>query len=182
MPEHGSRRRAATKVTSALVVAGLCAALLAVLFIGGRLWWLSFSGSEPPPPAQSAALEPQPAASGQTSAPSTAVPPAGADAAPIQPSVAPPVSSAARQAVSSASTVSVQLAWDSVQDPNVTGYMIRYGTEPGIYPESQSAGNHTSATLTGLHRATRYYIVVVSVDAQGNQSRPSNEVQVLTAQ
>jgi chitodextrinase len=79
-------------------------------------------------------------------------------------------------------SVSVGLAWDGVQDPNVTGYKIRYGTEPGIHPEALSVGNRTSATLTGLQRATRYYIVVVSVDAQGNQSAPSNEVQVLTAQ
>ena len=65
-------------------------------------------------------------------------------------------------------------------DPRVTGYKILFGTQPGDHPEAMSVGNQTSATLTGLRRATRYYIVTVAVDAQGNQSPPSNEVETLT--
>ena len=40
-----------------------------------------------------------------------------------------------------------------------------------------SVGNQTTATLTGLERGTKYYVVTIAVDAQGNQSRPSNEIE-----
>jgi chitodextrinase len=61
----------------------------------------------------------------------------------------------------------------------VTGYKILFGTQPGNYSRSVSVGNQTTATLTGLEKGTRYYVVTVAVDAQGNQSRPSNEIEVV---
>jgi hypothetical protein len=61
----------------------------------------------------------------------------------------------------------------------VTGYKILFGTQPGNYSRSLSVGNQTTATLTGLERGTRYYIVAVAVDAHGNQSGPSNEIEAV---
>jgi hypothetical protein len=61
----------------------------------------------------------------------------------------------------------------------VTGYRILYGTQPGLYTSSMSVGNQTAATLTGLERGTKYYVVTIAVDAQGNQSRPSNEIEIV---
>lgn len=42
-----------------------------------------------------------------------------------------------------------------------------------------SVGNQTTATLTGLDRGAKYYVVTVAVDAQGNWSGPSNEIEVV---
>ncbi len=181
MPGHG-RRKAATKLTGVLVAVVLCVLLLAVLFIGGRLWWVSFYGSEAPPPARAEGGARQPAASAEPSGPDTAGHAVSAPetSVPVQASATRDTS--ARQPALSTATASIRLAWDRADDKSVTGYKILYGTEPGIHPESLNVGNQTTATLTGLQRATRYYIVAVSVDAQGNQSRPSNEVEVLTAQ
>ena len=61
----------------------------------------------------------------------------------------------------------------------MTGYRILFGTQPGLYSGSMSVGNQTTATLTGLERGTKYYVVTIAVDAQGNQSRPSNEIEVV---
>lgn len=82
--------------------------------------------------------------------------------------------------VASRGTASIALAWDRSPDPNVTGYKILFGTQPGSYPNSVDAGSEASATLTNLENGTRYYIVTVAVDRQGNQSPPSNEVEVVT--
>ena len=77
-----------------------------------------------------------------------------------------------------AGTESVALAWDASADARVTGYKILFGTEPGKYSRWETVGNQTTATLSGLEKETRYYVVVVAFDAQGNQSDPSNEIEV----
>jgi len=90
-----------------------------------------------------------------------------------------PVTSAAGKPATSAATTSIQLAWDRAPDEKVRGYKILFGTQSGNYSDSMSVGNQTTATLTGLDRGTKYYVVAVAVDAQGNQSRPSNEIEVV---
>jgi len=78
-------------------------------------------------------------------------------------------------------TASLKLVWDKSPDPSVTGYKILYGTQPGVYADSLTVGDQASATLTNLRNATKYYIVAVAVDAHGNQSPPSNEIEVVTS-
>jgi hypothetical protein len=78
-----------------------------------------------------------------------------------------------------AGTGSVALAWDPSPDASVTGYKILFGTEPGKYSRWQTVGNQTTATLSDLEKGTRYYVVAVAFDAQGNQSDPSNEIEVV---
>jgi hypothetical protein len=119
-------------VAGALVVLLLGGVLLAVLFVGGRLWWVSLRGPE--------ALAPTSAAAG-----------------------------------------SVDLAWDASPDPRVTGYEIRYGLNTGDHPWSEKVGNQTTATLSGLEIGTRDYIVAVAVDAHGETSDPSNEIEVVVS-
>jgi hypothetical protein len=122
--------RTAKKLAGALVVLLLGGILLVVLFVGGRLWWVSLRGPE--------ALTP-----------------------------------------TSAATGSLHLAWDASPDQRVIGYEIRFGIQPGDYPWSEKVGNQTTATLTGLEIGTKYYIVAVAVDARGNKSDPSNEIEVV---
>ena len=169
-----------------LVALLLCALLLGILFVGGRLWWVSFRGPEMPPPAEGVTGAPEPSASAEPSAraPDTSAP-AGQSAgapetsAPAPPATGMPVTSAAGKPATSAATTSIQLAWDRAPDEKVTGYKILFGTQSGNYSDSMSVGNQTTATLTGLDRGTKYYVVAVAVDAQGNQSRPSNEIEVV---
>jgi hypothetical protein len=55
-----------------------------------------------------------------------------------------------------------------------------FGTHPKDYTNVVYVGNEGKATLTNLKKGTRYYIVTVAVDAQGNLSAPSNELEVVT--
>jgi hypothetical protein len=88
---------------------------------------------------------------------------------------APPVEQAR-----AAGSASVNLAWDKSPDARIAGYRIKYGTERGLYLERVTVGDQASATLDGLRADTVYYIVVVAFDAQGNESPPSNEIEVRT--
>lgn len=126
--------RTAKKLAGALVVLLLGGVLLAVLYVGGRLWWVSLRGPETSAPAQISASD---------------------------------------------ATASIRLAWDASPGENVAGYKILFGTRPGSYSRSVSVGNQTTATLTALERGTRYYIVAVAFDAHGNESGPSNEIEVV---
>lgn len=83
-------------------------------------------------------------------------------------------------AAESAAAVSVKLAWDRSPSPKVTGYRILYGYSSRNYTGSSSVGNEATATLSNLKRGTRYFMVVLAVDGQGNESAPSNELEVLT--
>jgi hypothetical protein len=77
-------------------------------------------------------------------------------------------------------TASVNLAWDRSPANGVTGYRVLFGTEPRNYTDSATVGNEAKATLMNLRRGTRYYIVVVAIDASGNESAPSNEIDAVT--
>ena len=92
------------------------------------------------------------------------------------PGASPPAELAA-----AAGTASINLAWDKSPGPNVTGYRIKYGTQRGVYTESMTVGDQASATLSNLNNATTYYIVAVAIDVRGDESPPSNEIEVLTA-
>ena len=80
---------------------------------------------------------------------------------------------------SSGSSESIRLAWDKSPSTKVTGYKILFGSQPGNYTDSVDVGDVATATLSGLKSGTKYYVVVVAVDGRGNQSPPSNELQVV---
>lgn len=74
-----------------------------------------------------------------------------------------------------AGTISV--SWNAVTDGDLSGYKIYYGTASGTYTSSISVGAVTTATLSSLDPATRYYIAVKAVDAAGLESTAySNEI------
>ena len=75
-----------------------------------------------------------------------------------------------------ASAQSVSLAWDASTDPTVTGYTVRWGTRTNAYTGSLNVGNVTSWTVAGLLPDQKYYFAVVSYNAAGLTSVPSNEV------
>jgi hypothetical protein len=91
-----------------------------------------------------------------------------------------PEPSSPAAAVSEPGTVSIQLAWDKSPSDKVTGYRIMIGARPGDYTDTVNVGNEGSVTLTNLKKGTKYYIVAVALDAEGNKSAPSNEIEVVT--
>jgi hypothetical protein len=74
----------------------------------------------------------------------------------------------------------VRLAWDPSPDPMVVGYMVYYGTAPGIYGHSVDVGNATSHLVTGLPVGVNHYFIVRAYTESRQLSDPSNEVGSLT--
>lgn len=88
--------------------------------------------------------------------------------------------------VATAGDGAIALSWQRVQEDDVAGYLVYYGTEPGSYygsdsasgPSPVDAGNATTFTLSGLSNGRLYYLAVVSYDQAypRQQSRFSAEV------
>ena len=70
----------------------------------------------------------------------------------------------------------VTLAWDPNPDPDIAGYRLHWGPEPGRYPNSVNVGNVTSSTILIPNEDT--YAVVTAYNAAGLESPPSNEVYI----
>jgi hypothetical protein len=70
----------------------------------------------------------------------------------------------------------VGIAWDANQEPEVTGYIVRYGTTPGDYDVSIDVGNRTTWTLTSLETLVKYYVAVEAYSADGLRSDLSTEI------
>ncbi len=70
----------------------------------------------------------------------------------------------------------VSLGWMPSPSQQGCGYAVYYGTESGTYDYRFDAGTNTAATITSLSHGETYYFVVVTVDPNGNESTPSNEV------
>jgi len=75
---------------------------------------------------------------------------------------------------------SVTLGWIASPSPQAAGYAVYYGTSSGSYDSRMDAGTNTIASVTNLSAGLAYYFVVVSVDADGVESIPSNEVSFTT--
>jgi hypothetical protein len=88
-------------------------------------------------------------------------------------------SETATRGVDRPDTATVKLAWDKSASDRVVGYRVVYGTQPGRYDRSMDVGAAVTATLTGLRGGDRYFIAVVALDAHGNQSPPSKEVEAI---
>ena len=76
---------------------------------------------------------------------------------------------------------SVTLAWDanpktSDSATNTTGYRLHVGLLSGVYTQTTSVGNTTTATVSNLISGLTYYYVVTAYNGGGLESPPSNEV------
>ena len=72
------------------------------------------------------------------------------------------------------------LAWDPNTEPDLAGYKVYYGTQPGIYGSVLDVGNVTQYTVTGLEPETRYYFSLTAYDTSRNESGFSAEVSAAT--
>jgi chitodextrinase len=73
-------------------------------------------------------------------------------------------------------TKTVDLSWDAVTAPNLSGYRIYYGTVSRTYTQVLNTGNTTTFPVSGLVSGTRYFFAVSATDSFGNESGLSNEV------
>jgi hypothetical protein len=75
---------------------------------------------------------------------------------------------------------SVTLAWDANSEPNIVGYVLRYGTTQGKPSQSINVDKTTTATVSHLASGTTYFFTVTARDSLGLESQPSNEVSYTT--
>jgi hypothetical protein len=81
------------------------------------------------------------------------------------------------------STPIVQAAtatWNPNPEPDIAGYILSYGTLPGVHPTSVDVGNVTTCQVTTLTPGQIYYFVLQAYNTSGLVSAPSAEV-VFTA-
>lgn len=78
-----------------------------------------------------------------------------------------------------AATTSVRLSWDANSEPDLAGYILHYGTAPGVHNASIDVGNVTSYQIDDLPEGVVYYFAAVAYDLSGNRSNKSNEIAVL---
>lgn len=79
----------------------------------------------------------------------------------------------------SASAVSVTLAWDSSPDPSVIGYKVYYGTQSQNYTSVVVITNGTSVQITDLVIGTTYYFSATTLNNVGLESGFSGELTYL---
>jgi Bacterial Ig domain len=70
---------------------------------------------------------------------------------------------------------SVSLIWTGSTDATVAGYNVYYGNASHSYPNQVFAGTNLSTVVSGLANG-QYYFAVTAVDAIGNESDFSNEI------
>lgn len=75
----------------------------------------------------------------------------------------------------------IELSWNPIQQTDLAGYIVYYGTSSGIYRSSDSEagaspidiGARSSLSLEGVQNGTLYYIAVAAYDTAGTQHRSS---------
>lgn len=69
-----------------------------------------------------------------------------------------------------------RVSWDSSPSPQVVSYRLLIGTNTTVYTSTLDAGTNTTYLVSDLSPASRFFFAVKSVDNEGNESDPSNEV------
>jgi hypothetical protein len=71
---------------------------------------------------------------------------------------------------------SLTLAWDPNSEPDLAGYVLWYGSQPGTYTTSIDVGNQTSFRVANLTDGASYYFAVRAYNTRGATSGMSNEI------
>jgi hypothetical protein len=75
----------------------------------------------------------------------------------------------------------VKFAWNPNPEPDISHYVITYGTESGNRTQSVNTGNVTTYTVGGLENSTTYYFALQAVNTSGLISLPTDEISHTTA-
>lgn len=73
-------------------------------------------------------------------------------------------------------TASVTVAWDANTEPDLAGYNIYVGLNPGDYIRMDDVGDVNEYEITGLHPGTTYYLAATAYDEDENESAYSKEL------
>jgi len=74
---------------------------------------------------------------------------------------------------------SLYLSWPPNPEPDVAGYRIYYGTQPGVYDNIQTVET-AGDTLRNLIEGMIYYLAVSAYDSEDYESLLSEEIQTMT--
>ncbi len=77
---------------------------------------------------------------------------------------------------SAASAGSLIATWAPNEEPDLAGYIISYGVEPGQYTEEIDVKHNNTYVVNDLEEGQEYYFAVKAYDYSGNVSAPSAEV------
>jgi hypothetical protein len=72
----------------------------------------------------------------------------------------------------------VALGWNASPDTRGTGYFLGWRLDSSDCTNFLDVGNVTNATVAGLASNVGYYFTIVTYDAAGDQSPPSNQITV----
>jgi hypothetical protein len=78
-----------------------------------------------------------------------------------------------------ANAATLTLAWDPIPDTPI-GYLLYWGTDPGVYTEILNTGTQTTARVLGLRSATTYYFAVKAYNTSASVGEASTELSVTT--
>lgn len=76
----------------------------------------------------------------------------------------------------SRTTGSAGLSWTANTEPDLAGYKVHIGTQPGLYNPPITLGATTTYTATNLTSGKTYYFCISAIDSAGNESPCSAEV------
>jgi hypothetical protein len=79
----------------------------------------------------------------------------------------------------SATAAGVTLAWDANTDPDIAGYIVKYGDQPRDYTVSVDAGKVTTLKVDGLVNGKNYYFTILAYGTDGSSSVLASELPVL---
>jgi hypothetical protein len=82
--------------------------------------------------------------------------------------------------ITSVQAASLTLEWDLPEQPGATGFIIHYGTAPGVHTVARQTGYVTRYRVDGLEYSQQYCFVVQAHDASGALSPLSSEVCAVT--
>ena len=69
----------------------------------------------------------------------------------------------------------IRLAWDAPLGADIAGYIIDYGTSPGVYTRTLDVGPRTDCEISDIPGAWAYYFTVRAYSRAGNVSERSKE-------
>ncbi|MDZ7344184.1 MAG: T9SS type A sorting domain-containing protein [candidate division KSB1 bacterium] len=77
---------------------------------------------------------------------------------------------------SAATAADLRVLWLPNAETDLAGYVVYYGTQPGLYTHRIEVGRQTAYTIKDLEENRTYFIAVAAVDTAGNESPFSDEV------